>query len=233
MNTVPGQQANRWYADKDGIIHLNGSALAIDEQGSNITIASLAAARTYTVPDLGGNGTFKLSANAPGANGLVPTPLRLTDGKTTGGAALAAAATGGAFGYAITLGTSFAIAGEVSNNSSKTDDALFEYVLPEGYIAGQNLTVTVNAAISTAGSPTYATKTVQIKCYPCTNAGVLSADAGPGTATAITVAGADVTFTITGTGLTPGQRLIFELETILHDTAGVACNTVINSVRVS
>ena len=123
--------------------------------------------------------------------------------------------------------------GETSNNSSKTDDALYEYVLPESYIAGSNFTVTVNAGISTAGSPTYAAKTLQVKCYPVTNAGVVSADVGPGTTTAITVVGADITAAITGTGLTPGQRVLIEVEGILHDTGSVACNVVINSIRIS
>lgn len=167
------------------------------------------------------------------ANGMFATELPLLGFHATTGAALGASATGGAFGYSITLGTSFALIGETSNNSSKTDDALFEFVLPSWYVAGQNLTVTVNAAISTAGSPTYTTKTVQIKAYRTVNAGTQAADIGPGTATAITVAGADVTFAITGTTLNPGDRIVFELEGILHDSAGVACNILVNSVRVS
>lgn len=173
-----------------------------------------------------------LSAAAT-ASGLAPMYLRLSSGLNTDGSGLAAAAAAGKFGYAITLGTSIALVGEVSNNNTKTDDALFEYVLPANYVAGQNLTVTINAAISTAGAPTYAAKTAEIKAYRTAKDGTQGADIGPGAASAITVAGADIAFVITGTTLSPGDRIVFELEAVLHDTGAVACNVVINSIRVA
>lgn len=201
---------------------------------TTITNAAMAAARTLTIPDPGSTAAkFLLSAQTQGATGLFAAPLKLLDVRNTDGSTLAAAASAGKFGCSITLGTSFALVGEVSNNNTKTDDAIIEYVLPATYIAGQNLTVTVNAAITTAGSPTYAAKTVQVLAYRTASDGSQGADIGPGSASAITIAGADVTFTVTGTTLNPGDKLVLKLETVLHDTGAVNCNTVINSVRVS
>ena len=235
MSAEKGHTPNRAFIGQDGNIHLNGSTTQLDELGSNIAPPSFAAARTLTLPDPGGNAAFKLIQTTPGGNGLVLSPAPLTNFKAATGTTLPATAAGGEFGFAITLGASFALIGETSNNSSKTDDAIFEYVVPESYIAGQNLTVTVNCQVTTAGAPTYGTKTVQVKAYPVTAAGVMAADIGPGAATALngtpTVAQA-IPFTITGTSLVPGQRIVFEVESVLHDTGGVACNMNINSVLV-
>lgn len=209
---------------------------ASDNSGDTTTVINTAAqadARTYTIPDAGASGKFLLSAQTEGSNGMFATPLGLLNFRNTDGSSLAAAASAGKFGASITLGTSFALIGETSNNNTKTDDAIIEYILPPWYIAGSNLTVTVNAAISTGGSPTYATKTVQVLAYKTASDGTQGSDIGPGAASAITVAGADVTFTITGTTLNPGDKVVFKLETILHDTGAVDCNALINSVRVS
>lgn len=200
---------------------------------TNMNFAAQAGARTYTVPDAGGNAKFMLAPETEATNGLFATPLRFLEFKNVDGTVLTASASSTHFGLSITLGTSFALSGTTSNNSTATNDAIVELVLPPWYIAGQNLTVTVNAAINTAGSPTYATKTAQILAYKTASDGTQGSDIGPGSASAITVAGADITFTITGTTLNPGDRLTLKLETILHDTGAVACNTLINSVRVS
>jgi hypothetical protein len=214
MTIEAGHAPNRAYFDQSGNLHLNGANMY---QGTNDAQV-----------------TLPLPSQTLGSDGIyADSPLHLLDFVATTGAPLAASAASGAFGFSITLGTSMSLIGETSNNSSKTDSAIIEYILPPTYVAGSNFTVTVNAAISTGGSPTYATKTVQILCYPATDAGVQSSDIGPGSASAITVAGADVAFTITGTGLVAGDRLVFELQGILHDTGGVACNILINSVRVS
>lgn len=175
--------------------------------------------------------SFLTTAVTPGATGLTPTPLPLLGFHNTDGSALSAAAAAGKFGFAITLGTSFALTGEAATGATKTDDALAEFVLPPWYIAGQNLTATVNAALT--GTGTAGTKTVQVKAYRTANAGTQGANLG-GAAQAITAAGADVAFTITGATLNPGDRILFEVETVLQETGGVSSLTaLINSLRVS
>jgi hypothetical protein len=171
------------------------------------------------------------STQAAGANGLMPAPLALSHFRNADGSTVAAAAAAGKFGYSITLGTSFGLIGEAANNNTKTDDAIVEFVLPPWYLAGQNLTVTVNAKLTGAGTP--GTKTAQIKAYRTASDGTQGADIGPGAASAITAAGADIAFTVTGTTLNPGDRLVFELEAVLQETASSNLDVVIDSVRVS
>jgi hypothetical protein len=174
---------------------------------------------------------FAGSSQAQGATGLYATPIRLSEFKNTDGSALAAAASSGKFGYGITLGTGFNLVSEAANSNTKTDDAVFEYILPSNYVKGQNLTVTVNA--STSGSGTLSVKTAQIKAYRIGTDGTSSADIGPGATQAITSAGADITFAVTGTPLNPGDRVLLQLETVLTETAASATFAKINSVRVS
>lgn len=167
-----------------------------------------------------------------GPDGIATRPLALTAFRNIDGSAVAASPGAGVFGYAITLGTSAALIGETSNNNTKTDDAIVEYVLPTDYVAGAALAVTVNVATVTAGAPTYATKTFQVKAFRMASDGTMGADISTGGAQAITPAGADLAWVVTGATLNPGDRLIFEVEGILHDTAAVACHIAVNSFRV-
>jgi hypothetical protein len=193
---------------------------------------NISAAAGQDIIDLLDDGcTFAGSSQLQGASGLYPMGLRLSEFKNADGSALAASAAAGKFGYAITLGTNFYLVSEAANSNTKTDDAIFEYVLPASYVKGQNLTVTVNASIT--GSGTLSTKTAQIKAYRCGTGGTQGADIGPGAATEMTAAGADVTFTITGTTLNPGDKVVFLLETVLTETAASAMTAHINSIRLS
>jgi hypothetical protein len=166
-----------------------------------------------------------------GANGLAEISLPFTGFRNTDGSALAAAASAGKFGFAITLATSFALTGEAANNNTKTDDAIFDFVLPPWYVAGSNLTVTVNAKLTGSGTP--GTKTAQIFAYRTAKAGTQGADIGPGTTAAITAAGADITFAVAGATLSPGDRIVFKLEVVLQETASTNLTALVNSVRVS
>ena len=174
--------------------------------------------------------SYAKSTDNDTANGLTATPLRFSEFKNTDGSALAASAASGKFGQSITLGTSQFMVSEAANNNTKTDDAICEYVLPPNYVAGQNITVTVNASIT--GSGTLSTKTANIKAYLNANNGTQGSNLGPG-ASAITAAGADIAFVIAGSGLAPGNKLTFELETVLTETASSNMVANINSVRVS
>jgi hypothetical protein len=161
----------------------------------------------------------------------IPEKLKLLNFKNLDGSTLAAAASSGKFGIAATLGTSFALASESANNNTKTDTCITEYVLPADYVAGTNITCTVHASIT--GSGTLTTKTAQIKAYKTANDGTQGSDIGPAAATAITAAGADIPFTITGTGLNPGDKLVLALVTILTETASSGMVANINSIRIA
>lgn len=212
--TINGVSSATYTADADGVI-TNVNQLDVP--------ALLSAGWRYqTASD---NDT---ATGLPAAGVQIP----LLSARNTNGSVLAAAASSGEFGCSITLGTSEQLVGEAAESNTKTDDALFEFRIPDNYVAGTNLTATVNAQVAGSGTP--GTKTVQIKAYAKANAGTLGANLGPGTATAITTAAADYPFTITGTNLVAGEILVLELESVLQETGGSATiTTQINSLRVS
>lgn len=203
---------------------------------NTITIAGAAdetASRTLNIPKLGATCSLLATSASLGAtNGVPAIALPLAQGRNTDGSALAAAAAAGKFGFSISLGTSLFLVGEAAQANTKTDDALFEFVLPPWYRSGANLTATVYAKLT--GSGTAGTKTVQVLCYKTATDGTQGADIGPAAASAINAAGADVTFTITGTTLNPGDKVVLKLETVLQETGGTSSITAqVGSLRLS
>lgn len=212
--TVNGVSSNTYAADANGVI------TAVDQHDILALLIT-----GWRVPTASDNDT---ASGLPSAGVQIP----LLGARNTDGSVLAASAASGKFGIAITLGTSEALVGEAAENNTKTDDALLEFRIPDNYVAGANLTATVNAQVNGSGTP--GTKTVQVKAYAKTNAGLLGSNIGPGSTSAIAASAADYAFVITGTGLVAGQLLVLELETVLQETGGAATiTTQVNSLRVS
>jgi hypothetical protein len=156
--------------------------------------------------------------------------LPLLNARNTTGAALGASATSGAMGYSITLGTSAALVGEATSSSAKTDVCLFEYILPSSYVAGTNPQLVVNTNYTGSGTVTAVSTTMTPTVYAEVDAGTQGANICS-TAQQIGSSAADLTFTLTGTGLTAGQRLMLELSMLVTTSAGAATGQV-NSIRV-
>lgn len=164
------------------------------------------------------------------ASGLIAQQLPLTDAMTAAGVFLTASAGAGVFGVSLTPGTSVALASEAASANTKTDTAVFEYVLPGNYIAGQNVTVTVNTNSAGAGTPT--TQTVQAKAFKVADDGTQGADLIGASAATITSSKAAYTFTIPGTGLVAGTHLMIEVIAVIANAS--SSNTInVNSVKVS
>jgi hypothetical protein len=227
INLAAGSTLNGYTTDATSVDYLIFGTPGLPSAGPLETYVQTSAGATKMVGTSG-----LLSTQTQGANGLFATALPMLGWKNPAGTNLAAAASAGLFGMTITPATAMFLITEVANNNTKTDDAIQEFILPPWYVAGTNLTVTVNASIVIGGG-TLSTKTAQIKAYRTASDGTQGADIGPGSASAITVAGADIAFTITGTTLNPGDRVLFELETVLTETASSAVHGQINSVRVS
>lgn len=173
--------------------------------------------------------TGLVTTQTQAADGLPQTPLSFTTFKNADGTTLAATASAAKFGLANTVGTSIGLVGEAANSNTKTDDAIVEVMMPPWYIAGQNFSVIVNAQIAGAGTP--GTHTLQVKAYKMSTLGAASANLGP-VAQTITPAGADLTFTVTGTTLSPGDRVLLDLAAVIQETAATNINAQINSVRI-
>jgi hypothetical protein len=152
--------------------------------------------------------------------------LPLTGGKSDAGVSLTGTATGGAVGVSRTAGTSLTLVGEATSASAKTDKVMWEFNHPDSYVAGANIPVTVNC-VATGGTITAASTTMTVAAYTETNGAeaaltVSSAQQIPATA-------GNLTFTITGTSLTPGQHVSIELVMLVTTSAGAGTGT-INSV---
>lgn len=174
-----------------------------------------------------------LASQAIGANGLTATPLRLLEARAPTGAALAASASAGVLGYAVTLGTSFALVSEAANNSTKADSAIFEFVLPPTYVAGQNVTVTANASI-TIGSGTLTTKTLGVTAYRTDKAGAQGGNICSTSPAALSSnAATDYAFTIAGATLNPGDRLVIQPTLTITETSSHNVTANVNSVRIT
>lgn len=174
-----------------------------------------------------GAATWALSGTAMGT-----TNLNVHDFRNADGTVLTATAAATNFALTVVDVTSIKLSGTTANNSTATNDAYLSFTMPDNYTAGKNLTLTANVAIVTGGAPGYTTKTFQAKVFKVSTAGAYGADIGPGTTAVINAAGSDLTAAIAGATLSPGDRIIVEVETILAATGAVNCNTVINSVRL-
>jgi len=205
----------------------SGTQYAADINGKVTSVALL------DLPSLLGNGLrLNDSTLNPSANGLYATALPLTQARNSDGNVLAAAAASGKFGQTVTLGTTTSLVTEAANSSTKTDIALFDIILPRTYVAGQNVTVTLNTAY-TLGSGTVGTHTLDAEAFLIASDGTSGSDLVSTSAATVPAAAADVTHTITGTTLLPGSRLVLRLTLVIVDSGGSNITANINSVRLS
>lgn len=155
--------------------------------------------------------------------------MNLIEGVSDAGVAITATAGAGAFGISRTPGTSLQLAGEATSASAKTNKVAFEFNLPDTYIAGNDIPVTVNCIVTGAGTLTTASTSMAIAAYSETN-GVEAALPVSGSQL-FDKTGETLKFTITGTGLVPGQHVMLELVQVVTTSAG-ACTGFINSVSL-
>ncbi len=155
--------------------------------------------------------------------------LALTNAKSDLGVPMTAAAgtPSGPVGVSRTAGTSLTLIGEATSGAAaKTDTALFEFNLPDSYVAGANIAVTVNC--NTTGSTiTAASTTMTVAAY--TEIAGAEAALTVSAAQQIPETAGNLVFTVTGTGLTPGAHVAVELTVLVTTSAGAA-HGIINSV---
>ena len=172
--------------------------------------------------------TFFDGSNNPvgGASSFVPyavTPpvrfLPLTQASSDAGVALTGTATGGAMGISRTAGTSLVLVGEATSASAVTDKAIWEFDLPDTYVPGAAIPVVVNAAITGTGTLTAASCTMTVTAFLEVN-GVETALTVTGGSIQITPAGADMSWSVAGTGLSPGNRLVLEAAMLVTSASG-------------
>lgn len=180
----------------------------------------------------GADGTIQATAATVSSNGLTVMRLPLLEAKNVDGTTLSASASSGKFGLTVTPGTSEYLLTEAANSNTKTDVAIWEVVLPATYIAGSDITVTAST-LYTLGSGTVGTHTLGFAAYLCADAGTQGSTLIATAAQTVPATVGDVTFTITGTTLTAGARLMLTATLIIQDTGGSNITARVNSVRLS
>lgn len=155
--------------------------------------------------------------------------LNLTDVKTAAGVPIAATASTGIFGISRVDSTSMYLIGEAASGVAATDTGLWEFVLPDTYVAGANVPVTVNTSIAGTGTFTAASTMVKVDAYTEING--VETPLTVSAAQQFTAANTSLVFTVTGTGLTPGAHVVIEVTMTLTDVTGPLTGHV-NSVSI-
>ncbi len=211
-----------------------GTVAVPTDSGITVQYVDVSGGRLYFSSVRQGSGPAEVSAPVfvPNAAGSTTLNLALTNAKSALGVPLTATAgsPSGAVGVSRTAGTSLQLAGEATSGNTKTNAAFFEANLPAGYIGGHDVTLDVNASISGTGTLTAASCLMTPTVY---SEGVNGAETAVtvGAAQQIVAAGSTLSFVITGTNLTPGQRLGIGLSMAIVSSSG-ANTGLINSVAL-
>lgn len=141
--------------------------------------------------------------------------------KGADGAVLALSETAGDFFR--NVGTNqWLIDGEATINETEASVGLFNFVLPDNYVAGGTISLRAAALVVLAGDAANdATSTIDMTCFKQTDAtGAVGSDLVSTAAQTLATAGANYDFVVTPTGLTAGDKLICKLTTSVVETAG-------------
>lgn len=209
------------------------------DNNGGLTLNSLTAQSTVTVP-VGGFtiGAVPVTATATQINTVVGSlgtrRLPLTQARNADGSSLVATSPGATdFTIVSTPGTVLNLAGHAAQNNAKTDNAIFEVVLPSSYTAGANVTLTIQSSYAVASGTTLA-GTVDATAYLLADAGTEGADICATSAQTITASKVDYAFTLTGTTLTPGARILIQVTTVVSEGGNAGTITgKVWSVRLS
>jgi len=207
-----------------GIIHAS-------KTGNKYTLAAdgTVSVDTRDLPDLEAAGFSVVPRNGQAATGIGTVRLPLIHFKNSDGSVLTASPAAGKFGVSLTHGTSEALTSETANANTKTDIASIEFTLPQTYAAGQDITLNVNAKVS----GTLTTKTIAADARKVSDAGAHGSNLIATAAQVMGTTAADLTFTITGTTLSPGDRIALQLTMVITEGASANQTGTINSVRLS
>lgn len=159
--------------------------------------------------------------------------LPINSARNSDGTALAATASAGKFGLDTGIaGAVTRLSSESATAATKTSTATWEFALPNDYVAGRDLTVTVNANFGGTGSAL--TKSLTMSASSIADSAGTQTALTVSSAATLTNAAADYVFTITGTNLSPGQRVLLQAVIVLQENGGVNPLTArLNSVRIS
>lgn len=184
------------------LVFPSGSVLDIDATDSIASIADGAIARSKLTTE---SAFLDLEERLKGADG----------------ADLALSETAGDFFRNVGTNQWF-IDGEATVNETEASVGLFNFVLPENYVAGGTVTLRASALVVLAGDAANdATSTIDMEARKVTPAtGAVGSDLVSTAAQTLATAGANYDFVVTPTGLVAGDKLVCKLTTSVVETAG-------------
>lgn len=157
----------------------------------------------------------------PTAVGTIPPKaLHLSEASDAAGTPVVSTSpASGAFTITCTPGTSNILAGHSVQNTNLTDTAIWEYQLPDTYVAGANIAVTAYANYT--GTGTAGTCTLAAAAYLVAAAGTHGSTLIATAAQAVTGTNGAKSFVVTGTTLVPGDVLMFRFQLLITETGNV------------
>ena len=207
-----------------------GTSSTIKNATLNGTTATLSATTTNIT------GTLNLTSQPVPAAGLGGNSIRipLFTGRNSSYTSLDATGSASLWKFAGTVGTATNLQTAGAQNNTKTGVGLWEFVVPNFYKAAANLTLTANVQRVVASGTSLTTK-IDAEVFLMGDDGTAGSDiCATAEITFTDTSAADKTFTITGTSLTAGARLLIRMTGTA--TEGGNAGTVVtqlNSLRIS
>jgi hypothetical protein len=173
-------------------------------------------------PQAGAGTSFLLTRGTITAAGF-PNALQMvfSEARNPDGTAMATTPSAGKFGLNWGPGQNQLLHSETANSSTITDTAAWEFTLPASYIPGSSITLT-SWCYYVLGSGTVGTHTLEMDAYSIGGSsgigGGLSSNLIATAPQTVPTTPANLTFTITGTGLYPGERVLLVSTMVLQAT---------------
>lgn len=155
----------------------------------------------------------------------------MTDAKSASGVPLTTTAASGVPAVYRSPGSALYLVGEAASGVAVTDTAIIELALPDSYVAGADVPVTVytNYDLGASAVASAAATTMTLNAYSEING--VEAALSTSAAQQIPATSTGLTFTVSGTGLSAGMRLVLEFVMLVTSTTNEVTGR-INAVAV-
>ena len=110
--------------------------------------------------------------------------------------------------------------GEDAQEVLKTETLCFEFVLPECYVAGQSVILSITARINDAGGNSHTFDSLDVEAYEIAEAGTAESDICATDAQTLAEIMTAYSFTITSTNLGPGDLVRIFIRTSIQGSFG-------------
>jgi hypothetical protein len=146
-------------------------------------------------------------------------------------------ATGGSGKYRISVpsfggGTQgVVLVSEIANGNTKIDAVMFEFLVPQNYVAGSAISVIVQNQVI-IGLGTLGSNSLQVDVYKIDQFGAAGSNLSSGSQS-LSTSSVALTYTVTPTGIVPGDKLFIQIQASFQETAAQNIQHDIQDVSVS